>query len=158
MSTAKIQSGDKVKVTSGNHKGIVGIVTSVNKKIRANGSMVKRATVNTVPKIIKYRKSQTFQGQTYPGQKLEVDRSIDVSNLRLITSDDKLSKVKVELKDGKKTRVYKINGKLVEKTKIEKTSVVDTNEQTEIEEITTKVESTKSTSKKTTSKEKKEDK
>lgn len=128
MSTAKIQSGDKVKITSGNHKGIVGIVTKVIKKTKPNGNLILRASVNTVPKIVKYRKSQSHQGQNYPGAKLQVDRTVDISNLQLITSDDKVSKSKIVIEDGKKHRVYKVNGQKVEKTKIEKKATITTNE------------------------------
>ena len=85
MSTVKIQTGDTVQVISGNYRGTVGVVTKVIKTKARNGLTMKRASVSTVPKIAKYRKSQSVQGTTYPGQKFDIDRTIDLSNLMLFT-------------------------------------------------------------------------
>jgi large subunit ribosomal protein L24 len=128
MSIAKIQTGDTVKVIAGNFKGSVGVVTKVQKKQYRNGIIKTRASVNGLPKIAKYRKAQTFQGQNYPGAKLEVDRFIDVSNLSLVDAKNKLSKVRIEIsKDGKKLRVLKTTSKVVEKlTSSKKTKQLET--------------------------------
>lgn len=128
MSTAKIQSGDQVKVISGKFKGTIGQVTQVIKKTYSRGVIKTRAAVSTVPKIANYRKSTVIQGQNYPGSMNQVDRFIDVSNLSLLTSDLKLSKVKISIdENGKKTRILKKNGALVNKNIIEKVKSLESN-------------------------------
>lgn len=119
MSTAKIQTGDTVQVISGNYRGTVGVVTKVIITKARNGLTMKRASVSTVPKIAKYRKSQSVQGTTYPGQKFDIDRTIDLSNLNLFTGLT-ISKSKIELKNGKKVRVYKKTSETVTKEKVSK--------------------------------------
>lgn len=111
MAIAKIKTGDKVKVTAGKFKGIEGIVVDVTTKTRGNGSTVKRAIINEIPTIVKYRKAN--RAYNMPGQKLEVPRTTDLSNLSLLTEKGELSKVKIEVKDGKKVRVFKKDGSLV---------------------------------------------
>ncbi len=117
MSIAKIQTGDQVKVIAGNYKGNVGQVLKVVKRKSANGKVIKiRAAVSNVPKIAKYRRSTVVQGQSYPGMKTETDRFIDLSNLSLVTSDQKYSKVKIALDEkGKKIRVLKKTNETVVK-------------------------------------------
>ena len=122
MSTAKIQTGDTVQVISGNYRGTVGVVTKVIITKARNGLTMKRASVSTVPKIAKYRKSQSVQGTAYPGQKFDIDRTIDLSNLNLFTGLT-ISKSKIELKDGKKVRVYKKTSETVTKEKVAKIKV-----------------------------------
>jgi large subunit ribosomal protein L24 len=114
MSLAKIQTGDSVKVSSGNYKGLVGVVSKVFKKINPNGTISTRASISTVPGI-----STTYLGEKIPGSMKNVSRKIDVSNLSLIT-DGQISKIKVEVIDGKKVRVYKKTNLQVIKEKIEK--------------------------------------
>jgi large subunit ribosomal protein L24 len=119
MSIAKIQSGDSVKVISGNYKGITGEVSKVVKIVAPNGKIKTRASLTNIPKIAKYRKSSTFQGQKYPGLKTETDRFLDVSNLTLLTSEGVPSKVKIITSEtGKKTRVLKKNNQTILYTKL----------------------------------------
>jgi ribosomal protein L24 len=120
MSIAKIQTGDNVKVTSGNFKGTIGVVTKVVTSTARNGLIKKRASVSTIKKIVKYRKSQTFQGQKYPGQQFDTDRTVDISNLSLFDGKA-ISKSKVEVKDNKKVRVLKKTNAIVTKEKVLKT-------------------------------------
>jgi large subunit ribosomal protein L24 len=116
MSIAKIQTGDQVKVTSGNYKGSVGQVLKIISKTRKNGVVIKRAVVSTVPKIIKYRKSMVYEGQKMAGGMFYTDRPIDISNLSLITDNNLLSKAKIEITaDGKKQRILKKTGQVVTK-------------------------------------------
>ncbi len=145
MSIAKIQSGDNVKVISGNYKGIVGIVTKVVKKTKPNGKLMTRVAINSIPKIAKYRKSQTFQGQNYPGAILQADRTVDISNISLINSDNKVSKVKIEVENGKKVRKLKKTGEIVIKTKIEKKAKISDTSALELPQVEaeTKVEESK---------------
>jgi ribosomal protein L24 len=121
MSIAKIQSGDKVKIIAGNYKGTIGDIVKVVKKVSKNGKIKIRASVSSVPKIAKYRKSSSFQGQSYPGLKTETDRFLDVSNLSLLTDDLKVSKVKISIDDkNKKTRVLKKTNEVIKKISLPK--------------------------------------
>jgi large subunit ribosomal protein L24 len=122
MSTAKIQSGDSVRIIAGNYRGTVGRVTKVVRVTLPNGKARVRASVDAVAKIVKYRKSQTFQGQNYPGSMGQVNRLIDISNISLIDIDDKISKVKVVVDGKKKVRQYKTTSTAVKREKIVKVS------------------------------------
>lgn len=106
MAISKIQTGDRVKVITGKYKNTIGTVTEKRSKVLRNGKSVTRVAVSTIEKIIKYRKATNFQGESYPGEKLTVNRTIDISNIQLITSDNVVSRSKVEIKEGKKVRVY----------------------------------------------------
>ena len=116
MSIAKIQTGDKVKVIAGNYKGVLGVVTRVIHKKTAKGVILStRATVNSIPKIVKFKKVYNSQTQGNQGMRLDTDRTLNISNLSLVTEDNQISKVRIELRDGKRVRVYKKNGLLVTK-------------------------------------------
>jgi large subunit ribosomal protein L24 len=110
MSIAKIQSGDSVKIIAGNYKGITGTVTKIIHKKYPKGKgkfLVKtRASVDTIKKIAKYRKSTVYQGQKYAGSMSQVDRFVDVSNLMLLDENMKATRVRIEVKDDKKTRIF----------------------------------------------------
>ncbi len=108
MSISKVKTGDKVKVISGNYKGHIGHVTKVIKHSKG-----KRVSISDVPKITKYRKSYTYQGQKYPGMKTLIDRFLHISNVALLDDQGKLSKTRIEIKDNKKTRVFKTTNKTV---------------------------------------------
>ena len=117
MATSKIQTGDKVKVIAGNFKGSNGIVTKVIKTKKS-----KRVSVSGVSKAIKYRKKVNYQGQTYPGEMFTTDRTIDISNVMLLTPEDKVSKVSMEVDSSKGkrtvTRKYKSSKNSVAKLEI----------------------------------------
>jgi large subunit ribosomal protein L24 len=119
MSIAKIQSGDTVKVIAGNFKGTVGMVTKVVSTTARNGLEKKRVSVSNVAKIAKFRKSQTFQGQKYPGQQFEIDRTIAISNVALF-NNNQVTKSKIEVKNDKKVRVYKNTNEVVIKSVVPK--------------------------------------
>lgn len=115
MAIAKIQKGDKVKITSGKYKGTVGQVTKIVKKEKA-GKEVLRAVVSGVEGLTKYQRGAKFANM--PGGIFTVDRPIDISNLSLLTKDGLLSKVKVETKDGKNVRILKKTGEVVAKQEV----------------------------------------
>lgn len=115
MSISKIQTGDKVKVISGKYRGTIGVVTTVYKHRISKHVSTKRISVTNIPQIVKYRKSVNYQGEFYPGSQTFIDRTLDISNVSLITEDSKISKSKIEVKDGKKVRVLKKNSSLVTK-------------------------------------------
>lgn len=119
MSIAKIQSGDSVKIIAGNYKGITGTVTKIIHKKYPKGKgkfLVKtRASVDTIKKIAKYRKSTVYQGQKYAGSMSQVDRFVDVSNLMLLDENMKATRVRIEVKDDKKTRIFATTSGVVSK-------------------------------------------
>lgn len=118
MSISKIQKGDSVKVISGKYKNTLGIVSSVRKDKKSG---VVRVAISSIEKIAKYQKANKQYG--VPGSMKQVDRFVDVSNVSLVDEKGKISKVKIENKDGNKFRVYKSTGKKVEKNVIEKSDI-----------------------------------
>lgn len=136
MSIRKIQTGDKVKVISGKYKGIVGTITKVEKKLRPGKLPQFRGAVSTVPKIIKFRKKNV--AYNLPGEQLEVDRLIDLSNIALVTSNGEVSKVKIEEKDGKKVRIFKKTMEVVALNYTSKKSLLKKDEPKDTKETTKK--------------------
>ena len=97
----RIKKGDKVKVITGAYKGTIGEVTKAfpkEDKVIVEG-------VNMVKKHI--RPTQ----QNPDGGIVEKEAKIHVSNVMLYDEKAKqASRVKYEMKDGKKVRVYKKSG------------------------------------------------
>lgn len=97
----RIKKGDKVKVITGAYKGTVGEVTKAfpkEDKVIVEG-------VNMVKKHL--RPTQ----QNPDGGIVEKEAKIHVSNVMLYDEKAKqASRVKFEMKDGKKVRVYKKSG------------------------------------------------
>jgi large subunit ribosomal protein L24 len=130
MAIAKIQSGDNVLVTAGNYKGTKGVVTKVHKLIKfKNGKsyIVKRAEVSNIAQIVKYRRAVTYNGKDYPGSQTFVNRKVDISNLSLLTTDQKVSKVFLKTENNKAQRFLKKDNSLVIREKLT-TSKAKTNE------------------------------
>lgn len=131
MSIAKIQSGDSVKIIAGNYKGITGTVTKIIHKKYPKGKgkfLVKtRASVDTIKKIAKYRKSTVYQGQKYAGNMSQVDRFVDVSNLMLLDENMKPARVRIVVKDDKKTRIFATTSGTISKKILPKTKKNDNN-------------------------------
>lgn len=97
----RIKKGDKVKVITGAYKGTIGEVTKVfpkEDKVIVEG-------VNMVKKHL--RPTQ----QNPDGGIVEKEAKIHVSNVMLYDEKAKqASRVKYEMEDGKKVRVYKKSG------------------------------------------------
>lgn len=108
MSTSKIQKGDYVKVISGNFKGTKGTITSVQSSKKS-----KRVTVDSIAKIVKYRKSMKQYGM--PGQMTSIDRLIDISNVMLLDAKDNVSKVKIVKEKSNTVRKFKTSNDIVSK-------------------------------------------
>ena len=103
MSTMKIKKGDTVKVIAGKDLGIEGKVLSVdvkNHKVLVEGCNM--VTKHTKP-------SQTNQ----TGGIVHQEAAIDISNVMLLV-DGKATRVGFEVKDGKKVRVAKATGKVID--------------------------------------------
>ena len=102
----KIKKGDKVVATTGRSKGVVGEVLRVipedNRAIVQGVNMVKRHTRPT---------------QTSAGGIVEKEATIHVSNLAHVDpKDDKATRVGFKvLEDGRKVRVAKRSGEVIDK-------------------------------------------
>lgn len=99
----KIKKNDTVKVIAGKDKGATGTVSMV---MPAEGKVV-------VSGVNVKTKHQRGGGNNTPGQKVEVEAPIDISNVALIDPDSgKPTRVGFASdKNGAKTRVSKKSGK-----------------------------------------------
>ena len=103
MSALKIKKGDTVKVITGKDKGKEGKVISVDVK---NGKVV----VEGANMITKHAKPS----QANPnGGIIQKEAAIDISNVMLVV-DGKATRVGFEIKDGKKVRVAKATGEVID--------------------------------------------
>ena len=103
MSALKIKKGDTVKVIAGKDKGKEGKVISVDVK---NGKVI----VEGANMITKHAKPS----QANPnGGIVQKEAAIDSSNVMLVVGG-KATRVGFEVKDGKKVRVAKATGKVID--------------------------------------------
>ena len=90
----KIKKGDTVRVITGSHKGTEGTVLSVSRE-------TNKAIVEGVNLVKKHNKPNAQNPQ---GGITEKEAPIHVSNLSLLTSDGKTTRVGLRVEDGKKVR------------------------------------------------------
>ena len=103
MSALKIKKGDTVKVIAGKDSGKEGKVVSVDVK----GGKVVVEGVNMITKHAK-------PSQANPnGGIVQKEAAIDISNVMLVV-DGKATRVGFEIKDGKKVRVAKATGEVID--------------------------------------------
>ena len=103
MSALKIKKGDTVKVITGKDKGKEGKVISVDVK---NGKVV----VEGANMITKHAKPS----QANPnGGIVQKEAAIDISNVMLVVGG-KATRVGFAIQDGKKVRVAKATGKVID--------------------------------------------
>ena len=103
MSTMKIKKGDTVKVIAGADKNTEGKVLSVDVK----NSKVLVEGVNVVTK-------HTKPSQSNPnGGIVQKEAPIDISNVMLVVNG-KTTRVGFKVEDGKKVRVAKSTGKVID--------------------------------------------
>ena len=103
MSALKIKKGDTVKVIAGKDSGKEGKVVSVDVK----GGKVVVEGVNMITKHAK-------PSQANPnGGIVQKEAAIDVSNVMLVFKG-KATRVGFEVKDGKKVRVAKATGEVID--------------------------------------------
>ena len=103
MSTMKIKKGDTVKVITGKDKDKEGKVLSVDVK---NGKVL----VEGVNMISKHAKAS----QANPnGGIIQKEAAIDASNVMLV-HEGKATRVGFTVQDGKKVRVAKATGKVID--------------------------------------------
>jgi large subunit ribosomal protein L24 len=101
---SKIKKGDKVVVTAGAHKGTVGTVSRVLPEF---GQVV----VEGVNRVKRHMKPTPRMPE---GGIVEKDRPIHVSNVALVDPQtNKATRVRFEVKDGKKVRVAVKSGAVI---------------------------------------------
>ena len=103
MSTIKIKKDDMVKIIAGKDKDKVGKVLSVDPK---KGKVV----VEGVNMLTKHTKASAANPN---GGIVNVEGPIDISNVMLLVNG-KATRVGFEVKDGKKVRVAKATGEVID--------------------------------------------
>ncbi|EAQ46848.1 MAG: 50S ribosomal protein L24 [Roseobacter sp. MedPE-SWde] len=99
---AKLRKGDKVVVLAGKDKGKEGTIASVDPK-------AGKAVVDGVNMAIRH----TRQSQNEQGGRLPKALPIELSNLALLDSKGKATRVGFREEDGKKVRFAKTTGETV---------------------------------------------
>ncbi len=99
---AKLKTGDKVVVLAGKDKGREGAISSVSPG-------TGKAVVEGINIAIRHTK----QSQGSQGGRIPKAMPIDLSNLALIDSDGKATRVGFRMEDGKKVRFAKTTGDVV---------------------------------------------
>ncbi len=99
----KIKKGDTVRVITGSHKGSEGTVMSISREIN-------KAIVEGVNMIKKHNKPNA---QNLQGGITEKEAPLHISNLSLLTSDGKTTRVGYRVEDGSKVRVAKKTDEVV---------------------------------------------
>tara|TARA_B100000989_G_scaffold233457_1_gene180265 strand:+ start:217 stop:528 length:312 start_codon:yes stop_codon:yes gene_type:complete len=99
---AKLRKGDKVIVLAGKDKGKEGIIASVDPQAR-------KAVVDGINMAIR----ATRQTQTSQGGRLPKAMPMSLSNLSLIDSNGRATRVGFKTEDGKKVRFAKTTGETI---------------------------------------------
>ena len=99
----KIKTGDTVKVIAGKDKDRTGKVISVNVK-------KNRVLVEGVNMVTKHTKPSAANAN---GGIIHQEAEIDASNVMLVV-DGKTTRVGFEIKDGKKVRIAKATGAVID--------------------------------------------
>tara|TARA_B100000787_G_scaffold78159_1_gene57436 strand:+ start:3213 stop:3518 length:306 start_codon:yes stop_codon:yes gene_type:complete len=99
---AKLKKGDKVLVLSGKDKGKQGEISSVNPS-------AGKAIIEGVNMAIRHTK----QSQSDQGGRIPVAMPIQISNLALVDSNGKATRVGFREEAGKKVRFAKTTGETV---------------------------------------------
>jgi large subunit ribosomal protein L24 len=100
---AKIKKGDRVVLLTGKDKGRTGNVT----KVMPKDSRVVVAGLNMVQ-----RHTRPTQGDPQGGIKHK-EASVHVSNVAIVDSNGKPTRVGFKVEDGKKVRVAKTTGEVI---------------------------------------------
>ena len=99
---AKLKKGDRVVVLTGKDKGKTGEISQVMPKDN-------KAVVEGVNIAIRH----TRQSQTSQGGRLPKGMPIDLSNLALMDTSGKATRVGFRFEDGKKVRFAKTTGETI---------------------------------------------
>lgn len=98
-----VKIGDKIKVISGDQKGFIGNIVSLNRK-------KERAIIDGILPRIKYVKNRNDENST----KTEIPISIHISNLMIWDEkSNSSSRIGYKMVDNTKKRYFKKSGNLV---------------------------------------------
>ncbi len=100
---AKLKKGDKVRVLAGKDKGKEGTIASVDPK-------AGKAVVDGVNMAIRHTK----QSQTDQGGRIPKAMPIELSNLAMLDKNGKPTRVGFKIEDGKKVRIAKSTGDVID--------------------------------------------
>ena len=100
---AKLRKGDKVIVLAGKDKGKTGTISSVDPK-------ANKAVVDGINIAIRH----TRQSQTSQGGRLPKAVPIDLSNLAIVDSNGKPTRVGFKMEGDKKVRFAKTTGDVID--------------------------------------------
>jgi large subunit ribosomal protein L24 len=103
MPKFSIKKDDQVKVIAGKDKGKVGRVLRVDREV----GRVLVEGVNLARKAVRKKRQEDRGGI------IDIELPIHISNVMLVTRNGKTTRVGVEIKDGKKTRVARSTGEAV---------------------------------------------
>lgn len=103
MKKFKLKVGDNVQVTSGEHKGKQGNIQKILKD-------KDRVIVEGVNLVKKHMKPSATNPQ---GGIKEMEASIHISNVSLLTKEGQLTKVGYRLENGKKVRYSKKTNEVI---------------------------------------------
>ena len=103
MATLKIKKGDTVKVIAGKDKDKEGKIREINRE-------AKTVIVDGVNMITKHTKPSA---QNQLGGIVNQEAPIDISNVMYV-ADGKVSRIGFKVEDGKKVRVAKATGKVID--------------------------------------------
>ena len=103
MANMKLKTGDKVVVIAGKDKGKEGVIKAVDRK---NG----RVLVEGVNMVSKHTKPNA---QNQQGGIIKKENFIDASNVMYL-HNGKATRLGVQIKDGKKVRVAKKTGEIID--------------------------------------------
>lgn len=99
---AKLKKGNRVIILAGKDKGRTGEILAIYPKKR-------KAIVSEINMAIRHRK----QSQTEEGGRVPVPMPIDISNLALLDSNNKPTRVGFRMEGDKKVRYAKTTGETV---------------------------------------------
>ncbi len=103
MSTLKLKKGDTVRVIAGKDKDKEGKIREINRE-------AKTVIVDGVNMITKHTKPSA---QNQLGGIVNQEAPIDISNVMYV-ADGKVSRIGFKVEDGKKVRVAKATGKVID--------------------------------------------
>ncbi len=103
MSTLKLKKGDTVRVIAGKDKDKEGKIREINKK---NNTVI----VEGINMITKHTKPSA---QNQQGGIVNQEGPIDISNVMYV-SEGKVTRIGFQVQDGKKVRVAKATGKVID--------------------------------------------
>ena len=99
---AKLKKGDKVVVLTGKDKGKEGEISSVNPS-------ANKAVIEGINVAIRHTK----QSQNSQGGRVPTAMPVDLSNLALLDSNGKATRVGFRMEDDKKVRFAKTTGETI---------------------------------------------